>query len=369
MSRSVAPRTKSMRRDMLWLLSTSSTMSVSTLSRETKSIFCWTSSSLTVNAVPADPRRSGRSCRTPRSRRSTPVTSVFSTTSNGGRLTVSRSVSPVDVVGLHRDFALLERVLVQPLDGVRRTVLDAPTACRRRRTPTGESCTPGAHADLRDDADACDEPGASEGRGDSEDVRARGACRAACARHAPAAAACCAASATATCRREPPRGRRGGSREPSHAYRVGDLVGAEEVGGAGRRQQLGRQFVGAARCTRRATGRGRSGRAAGSRGAGRGAARVRWRSGSRPSPIEREPALLAAALEDGDEIFVGRRLGVHLVPDAAQKRLVQQVERVQVGREHDQRLERHLEFLAGLQDQMVDAAFERHDPAVQDFGR
>ena len=36
----VAPRTKSMRRDMLWLLSTSSTMSVGTVSRVTRSIVC-----------------------------------------------------------------------------------------------------------------------------------------------------------------------------------------------------------------------------------------------------------------------------------------------------------------------------------------
>ena len=42
---------------------------------------------------------------------------------------------------------------------------------------------------------------------------------------------------------------------------------------------------------------------------------------------------------------------------------------IEVRRKHRQHVERHLEFLAGVQRQVVDAALERHDPAVEQILR
>ena len=67
---------------------------------------------------------------------------------------------------------------------------------------------------------------------------------------------------------------------------------------------------------------------------------------------------------------VGRRvLGKHLVLNAAQERLVHQLGRLDVGGEHRQHQERQVELLARLQREVVDAALERHDPAVQQLAR
>ncbi len=95
-SRSDTRRTKSMRRVMLWLLSTRITMSLSTFSRAIRSIVWSTSSSVTAKDA------EGRSVtkrpvlsKTHVSTR-TPVISLFSTTSKGGRTTVSFSVTPVE---------------------------------------------------------------------------------------------------------------------------------------------------------------------------------------------------------------------------------------------------------------------------------
>src|SRR4051794_26619054 len=82
-------------------------------------------------------------------------------------------------------------------------------------------------------------------------------------------------------------------------------------------------------------------------------------------PIESQSTFLAATPEDRDEVFLGWRLRVDLVPDAADERFVEQVERIEVGREHDQRLEWHLELLPALEHEMIRAALERDDPAVQ----
>ena len=57
----------------------------------------------------------------------------------------------------------------------------------------------------------------------------------------------------------------------------------------------------------------------------------------------------------------------HLVPDAAQERVVHQVLRVEVGREDDELLERHLELLAAGDGEEVVPVFQRQDPAVEQF--
>ncbi len=54
-----------------------------------------------------------------------------------------------------------------------------------------------------------------------------------------------------------------------------------------------------------------------------------------------------------------------LVGNAAQERVVDQVVRLQVGREDEELIEGHLDLLAVGQVQEVVALFERHDPAVE----
>ena len=82
-----------------------------------------------------------------------------------------------------------------------------------------------------------------------------------------------------------------------------------------------------------------------------------------------EAALRAGVLEDLQELGARRALRENLVVDAAQERLVDQLVRPDVRREDDQRHEREVELLAGLQREEVDAALERHDPAVQQLAR
>ncbi len=55
--------------------------------------------------------------------------------------------------------------------------------------------------------------------------------------------------------------------------------------------------------------------------------------------------------------------------NAAQERFVDEILRLDVGRKDHQRHERQIELLPRLQRQEVDAAFERHDPAVQQLAR
>src|SRR5919198_128998 len=83
------------------------------------------------------------------------------------------------------------------------------------------------------------------------------------------------------------------------------------------------------------------------------------------------PQVTAAAvqLEDFGELLDRRIDDGHLVRDAAKERFVRQRFRIEVRGEHDEDVERHLEFLAGVQRQVVEAALERHDPAVQQLLR
>ena len=81
--------------------------------------------------------------------------------------------------------------------------------------------------------------------------------------------------------------------------------------------------------------------------------------------MERQLPAPAVHLEDARELLDRRILDVNLVRDPAQERFVGQRRRIEVRREDGQHVERHLKLLAGVQRQVVDAALERHDPAVQ----
>src|SRR5437867_4042869 len=75
----------------------------------------------------------------------------------------------------------------------------------------------------------------------------------------------------------------------------------------------------------------------------------------------------AVQLEDSGELLERRVLDGNLVRNSPQKRLGPERRRIEVRREHGEHVERHLELLAGVQREVVDAALERHDPAVQEL--
>src|SRR6185503_1965116 len=81
--------------------------------------------------------------------------------------------------------------------------------------------------------------------------------------------------------------------------------------------------------------------------------------------VERHAVGLAYLYKDLVEQFFVRAAYFHLHLNAAQERGIHQLGRVEIGRKDDQLPERHVQRLAGLQPQVVDLAFERHDPAIQ----
>src|SRR5262245_22206543 len=85
--------------------------------------------------------------------------------------------------------------------------------------------------------------------------------------------------------------------------------------------------------------------------------------------VEVEAAPHAVQLEDPRILLDRRILDGDLVGDPAQERFVGQRLGIEVGREDDQHFERDLEFLTGVQREVVHAALERHDPAVQEVLR
>ena len=62
-------------------------------------------------------------------------------------------------------------------------------------------------------------------------------------------------------------------------------------------------------------------------------------------------------------------LGEYLVVNAPEKCFVDQLLGTDIGSKHHEQQERQLELLTGVQGQKVHAAFERHDPAVQQVAR
>ena len=69
--------------------------------------------------------------------------------------------------------------------------------------------------------------------------------------------------------------------------------------------------------------------------------------------------------EDLLVLLLGRARHEDLVVDPSQERLVDQVERVEVGREDEERVERHRELVPGMQREIVHPLLERHDPPVE----
>ena len=82
-------------------------------------------------------------------------------------------------------------------------------------------------------------------------------------------------------------------------------------------------------------------------------------------PRVNESARPAVQLEDAGEVLERRVVDRNLVGNAAQERLVGQRRGIEVGREHRQHVERHLELLAGVQGQDSRPRLERHDPPVE----
>src|SRR5215212_3552113 len=81
--------------------------------------------------------------------------------------------------------------------------------------------------------------------------------------------------------------------------------------------------------------------------------------------VELELTPPAVHLEDA-RVFLERRIvDRNLVRDAAQERFVGELLRVEIRREYRQHVERNLEFLAGVQRQVVDAALQRNNPPVE----
>src|SRR5205823_10099011 len=77
----------------------------------------------------------------------------------------------------------------------------------------------------------------------------------------------------------------------------------------------------------------------------------------------------ADALEDLVVLLDRRRLDADLVADAAEERLVHEIGGIEVRREDDQHVKGDLDLLAGVEREVVDALFERHDPPVQEVLR
>src|SRR5882724_12558756 len=80
-----------------------------------------------------------------------------------------------------------------------------------------------------------------------------------------------------------------------------------------------------------------------------------------------DAALRCDQAEDAAIFLAARRLDLQLVGNTAQEGRIHEVVRLQVGREHDDLVERNREGLAGVELQEVDTAFQLHDPAVQEL--
>ena len=74
--------------------------------------------------------------------------------------------------------------------------------------------------------------------------------------------------------------------------------------------------------------------------------------------------VLAHVLEDRHIVFLGRRSDLDLVMDPAQRPRIHQLLRRNIGREHQQLVERCRELLSGVKGQEINPRFERNDPPV-----
>ena len=147
--------------------------------------------------------------------------------------------------------------------------------------------------------------------------------------------------------------------------RVPDFV-VHEVRVARGVEQLARDDRLAGRGSGRALSPGRAGRAGGTSASAGRTARSAGAAGTPPSPGG-TAGLRRRQFSSKMRVNCSMRriLDRNLVGNPAQERLVGERRRIEVRRKHDEHVERHLELLAGVQRQVVDAALERHDPAVQ----
>src|SRR5688572_18939105 len=80
-------------------------------------------------------------------------------------------------------------------------------------------------------------------------------------------------------------------------------------------------------------------------------------------------AVPAEVLEDLREVGPGGAFAKDFVMDAAEKRLVHELRRLDIGCEHDQHHEWQVEFLPRLKCEEVDTALERNDPPIEQVPR
>src|SRR4029434_10803622 len=80
-----------------------------------------------------------------------------------------------------------------------------------------------------------------------------------------------------------------------------------------------------------------------------------------------ETAGLNELLENRGVHFSVGRIDIETIAHAAQERIVNQITGVEIGGENQKLLERHFDFLARMQCEIVDASLERDDPTVQEI--
>src|SRR6185369_10249107 len=85
--------------------------------------------------------------------------------------------------------------------------------------------------------------------------------------------------------------------------------------------------------------------------------------------VEAQLAALADHFENACELLQRRIGDRNLVRDAAQERFVGQRLRIEVRRKHAQDVERYLELLPGVKSQVINAALQRDDPAIEQIFR
>ena len=158
--------TKSIRRDMLELLSTINANVAPTASCLTMSSFCGTSFSVTENCVGGMPLRKRPVLSCTEASMRTLFTSAASEISNGSRTTLSVRFMPERVGDFHRDFAALERIVVHPLGRVGRALRDCSEELRIDVEPDLPRQDVLWMLDLRDDPHRSGQAGAPQRRGD-----------------------------------------------------------------------------------------------------------------------------------------------------------------------------------------------------------
>ena len=83
---------------------------------------------------------------------------------------------------------------------------------------------------------------------------------------------------------------------------------------------------------------------------------------------QRKALARALSLEDGPVVLQVRRAHLDLVGKAAQERGIHKVFRLQVCGEDHQFLKRNTDGLAGVQLEIVNAALQRNNPAIEQIG-